>query len=272
VPLAAKPKFGDYFDAWNSSSTGHQKAENRLGGSIGWRESRTMKLGSQLKSGTGGGKRVADMVGAGSDDWDENAKALIPKAVRERAKTSVWDILSASSQRTGLDKKTVDYAGLNQKDESIKQQDINETRRNGGMFKGLTVYINGSTYPLISDHKLKYLLVENGANLSIHLGRNQVTHAIIGKPAGTEGRGGASGGLAATKIQKEITRVWGRGIKYVGVEWVLESMKAGRRLPETQFSSLKVASKGQQSVYGMYKKHRETVQASNMPWVPDLAE
>jgi hypothetical protein len=35
---------------------------------------------------------------------------------------------------------------------------------------------------------------------------------------------------------------------------VLESIKVGRRLPETQFSNLKVSAKGQQSVYGMFKK------------------
>ena len=37
--------------------------------------------------------RVSDQVGAGSEDWDEKTKALIPKAVRERAKNSVGDML-----------------------------------------------------------------------------------------------------------------------------------------------------------------------------------
>src|SRR3954464_15262906 len=68
VPAAAKPKHGDYFDAWNSSSTGHQRAENKLGGSTGWRQSRSMKLSHQFKSGGTGGKRVSDKVGAGSED------------------------------------------------------------------------------------------------------------------------------------------------------------------------------------------------------------
>lgn len=35
---------------------------------------------------------------------------------------------------------------------------------------------------------------------------------------------------------------------------VLESIKAGKRMPEAQFSNLKIAAKGQQSVYGMFKK------------------
>lgn len=35
---------------------------------------------------------------------------------------------------------------------------------------------------------------------------------------------------------------------------VLESLKAGRRLPEARFGTLKVASKGQPSVYGVFSK------------------
>ena len=88
-----------------------------------------------------------------------------------------------------------------------------------GIFDGLTIYVNGSTTPLISDHKLKYLLAENGAKISIHLGRRQVTHVILGNPCGRAGGMGVGGGLAATKIQKEIKRTGGCGIRYVSVEW-----------------------------------------------------
>ena len=35
---------------------------------------------------------------------------------------------------------------------------------------------------------------------------------------------------------------------------VLESIKAGKRLPEARFSNLKVAMKGQRSVYGAFSK------------------
>ncbi len=102
------------------------------------------------------------------------------------------------------------------KEDDLKEQEkLNRTR---GIFDGLVVYINGSTHPLVSDHKLKHLLAENGARLSIHLGRKQVTHVILGKPSGNKGRG-AGGGLAGIKIEKEIRRVGGCGVKYVGVEW-----------------------------------------------------
>lgn len=95
----------------------------------------------------------------------------------------------------------------------------NTTNTNTGkIFDGLVIYVNGSTYPLVSDHKLKKVLVENGARMSIHLGRRQVTHVILGRPSGPNA-GGAGGGLAGGKLEKEIRRVGGSGIKYVGVEW-----------------------------------------------------
>lgn len=86
------------------------------------------------------------------------------------------------------------------------------------MFRDATIYINGQTAPLISDHKLKGLLVAHGATLSLSLSR-RVTHVIIGKPNSGPGRGGAGGGLAAGKIQKEAQRGGWRGMRIVGVEW-----------------------------------------------------
>lgn len=43
-----------------------------------------------------------------------------------------------------------------------------------------------------------------------------------------------------------------------GADWVdnrvLESIKAGKRLPEARFSTMRIAAKGQKSVYGMFKR------------------
>ena len=102
------------------------------------------------------------------------------------------------------------------KEDNAKEEE--KLNRKRGIFDGLVIYINGSTHPFISDHKLKHLLAENGARLSIHLGRKQVTHVILGTPSGTQGYG-AGGGLAGSKIEKEIRRTRGCGVKYVGVEW-----------------------------------------------------
>jgi len=79
-----------------------------------------------------------------------------------------------------------------------------------------------------------------------------VTHVILGNPNGQAGRtGGAGGGLASSKIQKEIANVRGKGVKFVSVEWILESVRAGKRLPEARFANLKLAPKGQKSVLEM---------------------
>ncbi|KAI4242633.1 MAG: hypothetical protein L6R42_010952, partial [Xanthoria sp. 1 TBL-2021] len=96
----------------------------------------------------------------------------------------------------------------------------------------------------------------------IALGRRSVTHVILGTPngAGLGGGRGAGGGLAASKIQKEIMRVGGKGLK------LLESLKAGRRLPEAQFSKITLAAKWQKSVYGMFAKE---VPSGNPPETSD---
>lgn len=98
-----------------------------------------------------------------------------------------------------------------------EERNLEKQIRQRHVFDGLVIYINGSTYPTVSDHKLKHLLAENGAKLSLHMGRRHVTHVILGTPGG-QGIG-AGGGLSGTKLEKEIKRVGGCGVKYVGVEW-----------------------------------------------------
>ncbi|KAF9882041.1 BRCA1 C Terminus domain-containing protein [Colletotrichum karsti] len=271
LPPVAQPRFGKNFDAYNSSATGHQRPETRPG--LGWRDSRARKLAGQFAAGHSGGERMSDTYGAGSEDFDEKLGMIVPKEVRARAKMSVADMLS----RPGLmrDASSVSDAGSATSITSAtggnprSEEDIMEARRKEdeakdekaaagrGLFDGLTVYVNGSTHPIISDHKLKRVLVENGARMSIHLGRRQVTHVILGKPSGVGV--GAGGGLASGKLEKEIRKVGGCGVKYVGVEWVLESLKAGTRLPEARFATLKVAREGQKSVYGMFGKQTSNV-------------
>lgn len=85
------------------------------------------------------------------------------------------------------------------------------------IFAGTTVYVNGSTLPQISDHKLKHLLVSQGARISIAMARKTVSHVIVGQP-GAVGAG-AGGGLAARKLQQEIKRGGWKGVRVVGVDW-----------------------------------------------------
>ncbi|KAH6652912.1 hypothetical protein BKA67DRAFT_659569 [Truncatella angustata] len=261
IPKAATPRYGSSFDPWNSSSTGHQRAENRLGGSTSWRESRSTKLQSQFEGGAVGGKRMSDAVEAGSKHWDNKAQAIIPPDLRTRATFSVMEMLATpGTMKQSFGKSApapvkgnvesitaMEKSMARRQAEDEAREEIHERPRK--LFDGIVIYINGSTYPTISDHKLKHILAEHGARISIHLGRRQVTHVILGRSSG--GGGGAGGGLAGGKLQKEIQKVGGAAVKFVGVEWILESIKARKRLPEARFSNLKIAPMGQQGVFSM---------------------
>jgi hypothetical protein len=112
-------------------------------------------------------------------------------------------------QKPGLMRASMDKAA---------DEDEVKTEEQRGIFSGCVVYVNGSTYPLVSDHKLKHILRENGAQMSLHLGRRKVTHVILGRPAGGAAKG-AGGGLAGGKMDREIRKIGGAAVRYVGVEW-----------------------------------------------------
>jgi len=297
--LAAAQPRRRIFDSWNSSSTGHQRADNNLSGSTSWRESRSRKLEAQFGDTTGaGGKRLYDTVGAGSEDfgkdgrkdngsWAKGAKGLRSSAQlgaiesfgRSRGSGSCEEEdkdhgktrqpvpsagnIEKSTRRIKVDEEessdqapmpTLESQPLRPQNDPARPAPPQPKQHYPQFLIGLTFYINGSTYPLISDHKLKQLISQHGGRLSIHLGRNTVTHVIIGTPGGHGSKidSGAGGGLAGSKIQKEIAKVRGKGVKFVQVAWLVESIKAGRRLPEAGFVGLKLAAKGQGSVYGMF--------------------
>src|SRR5579862_3604057 len=48
IPPAAKPT-RCVFDPWNASLTGHQRGENRIGHSLGWRTARARMLQGQYR-------------------------------------------------------------------------------------------------------------------------------------------------------------------------------------------------------------------------------
>jgi len=248
LPPPAEPRYGRNFDPWNSVATGHQRAETR--GPQGWRDSRNLKMNSQFRAGNSGGQRISDTVGMGSEDYDERLGMFVPREVRARVMNSVADMLrnpgtmkatsrpsSSSTPRPGVPTETgLGKEGGNKDDNDddwiTAEEKLNLARKaedeareeekatqaeERKIFDSLVIYVNGSTPPHVSDYKLKHLLSENGARISFHLGRRQVTHVILGKPSGPNG--GAGGGLAGGKLEKEIRRVGGCGIKFVGVEW-----------------------------------------------------
>lgn len=184
-------------------------------------------MAHQYYVGVGGGERIHDSVAAGSlnhendgrkgnEDWEDGASG--PREDR-------WGDVRQMLLREGpkvVGKKEVEQDGTSLKGEGEnKNPPLKSERRK--LFQNLRVYINGSTAPMVGDHKLKQLLTENGAGISIALGRRSVTHVILGTPNGCRNGPGAGGGLAASKIQKEIKRVGGCGVKYVGVEWYVKS-------------------------------------------------
>lgn len=268
-PSTAAPATRKIFDPWNSASTGHQRAENRLSGSTSWRTSRSMKLGQQFRAGHAGGARLYDTVGAGSEHWGHDGRkengGWEPGApgLREPGWQDVRGLLRAKETKptAGGPSQTCQDPIRSTVDEKHDSRSSTtdtadaDTSAPAAIFHHLTIYINGSTAPRVGDHKLKRLLAEHGAGISIALGRRTVTHVIVGRPNGGPGGNGAGGGLAASKIQKEIARVGGCGVKYVSVDWVLDSISAGTRLPEARYQCVHVAHKGQRSVYGMFTRH-----------------
>lgn len=300
------------FDPFNSSATGHQRAENRLSGSTSWRDSRNLKLHEQFSSGVGGGKRVSDTVGAGSLDFGKDGRTETggwkpgAKGLRTGGQRSIWESMDVEkddekpSKRIKVEgeeekptKVVNPFTPFKREDgkvretswtshesspshllEPIDPSTITSTTHSSTaedkpaeprppppqIFANLRIYINGTTTPYIGDHKLKHLLSAHGANLTIALGRRTVTHVIVGK---TVANGGCSGGLSGSKIQKEVQRIGGKGLKFVTAEWAVESVKAGKRLPESRFQAVEVGGKGQASVAGMWRQQKGGAQAKD---------
>ncbi|BFZ61100.1 hypothetical protein YB2330_002158 [Saitoella coloradoensis] len=92
------------------------------------------------------------------------------------------------------------------------------------IFKGCTLYFNGYVGPSYSDHRLKHLVALHGGKIASTYRIKSCTHVIVGQT-----------GLAANKIQKELSRAGGGGVKFVGVEWVVESLEGGRRCRESGY-------------------------------------
>lgn len=250
-PPAAHPS-RIIFDPWNSSTTGHQRAEHCPTGSTSWRASRTARLAHQYQANTNQGEKTHGSVCTESCDYGgdgrrQNGERAEPGS-RQRD-TVLGGARKASPVTTccGGTKGVEQYEDTLQGGEgNLVESDkslLKPERRK--LFENLRIYINGSTAPVIGDHKLKQLLAENGAGISIALGRRSVTHVILGTPNGICNGPGAGGGLAASKIQKEIRRVGGCGVKYVGVEWYV-------KLSSSRFHDCPQRWMGQGSFNGIY--------------------
>ncbi|PKX98614.1 uncharacterized protein P174DRAFT_508847 [Aspergillus novofumigatus IBT 16806] len=269
------------FDPWNSASTGHQRAEDPYSNTTSWRETRQAKLAIQFASSSGdcAGESTTTETNSGSGNRGEGEWKWLSAAEAQRNQLGCRDIRtmmggskkrpsSPSTPASAVDDEDED-AGKCKKARVDREIILGQTQtppnpenkpqvedKDGArkILRGTTIYVNGSTMPHISDHRLKSLLVLHGAEVAISLARKSVTHVIVGKPNGGPGsRAGAGGGLAAGKLQREISRAGWRGVKVVGVEWALESIKAGKRLSEGRFA-LDLAPGAQRSVMAMFRR------------------
>jgi hypothetical protein len=287
LPKAPAPT-KNFFDPFNSSSTGHQRAENTLARSTSWRDSRTYKLAKQLKdsTGRGGTQHLADLVGAGSadfgkdgrnGDWESGAPGLreagwqdIRGMMRGPRKRSLdeagnpnalkrYKTISPAAEegyrpcaRTAISAElkdnSKDIPGTISHEANVEDEPESPPKSLPQIFNGLAIYLNGSTAPLVSDHRLKSLFVSHGGNVCLGLARRSVTHVILGET-----------GLASGKIQKEIRKVGGESVRYVTAKWVIDSVEAGRRKSEGPYlpKDLGIGGSRQKSVGDMFSKPKK---------------
>ena len=92
------------------------------------------------------------------------------------------------------------------------------------IFTGVTIYLNRSTVPLTSDHRLKHLFVSHGGSVHLGVARRMVTHVIL-----------CETDLASGKIQKEVQKIRGESVKYVTAQWNFDSLEAVKRNVEGRY-------------------------------------
>ncbi|KAJ5860564.1 uncharacterized protein N7529_007874 [Penicillium soppii] len=206
------------------------------------------KLGVRdIRSFMGVGKRKA------SDGFDnvKTEKRIKSAGVDGRIQNPALDVPKTDKrEETQASARPLSERGSSQDKPHTESNTSLDLRSKSNIFAGITIFINGSTLPQISEYKLKHLLASNGAKTSIYMARKTVTHVLVGQP--NTGTSGAGGGLSASKLQQEIARGGWKGVKIVSVDWAVESIKAGKRLAESLFPGLHVAAKGQRSVAGMF--------------------
>ncbi|KAI5821480.1 hypothetical protein BZA77DRAFT_7029 [Pyronema omphalodes] len=206
---AAKHPQRSLIEFYHSSSTGHQVG-NGVSKPTSWHKARETKLNLQLKK---------SHISSSTD--------LLSLVARSKDSTIATNIPNISNSSSSASSK-------NPTDSTTKaetpENTATENEINKQIFSGCSIYISGMTQPHIGDHALKQLLVKHGAQVSTYIRATKDTHIIIGEEAKVGS--GAGGGLGAGKIQKLAQTRKLVGLKFVSVHWVLDSVKAGRRLSE----------------------------------------
>lgn len=104
----------------------------------------------------------------------------------------------------------------------LRDQAASEEKQSD-LFKGLSIYINGYAGTKIGNKELQRLLSLNGAEVH-YLPNGRTTH-IVSEMA-----------LSAKKTQEMLQLKAGRVKKFVKVDWILDSLVAGKRRPEHPYA------------------------------------
>ncbi|KAL5365782.1 hypothetical protein BJX96DRAFT_159745 [Aspergillus floccosus] len=218
----SKPIFKNHliFDPWNSASSGHQHARSPGTNNPHWQHVREQRLADQFQPRTkGSSRKKGEWIWTNEDRPQESGQ----RDIRSMFKVNKGE---SSIQQTESDgKKPTPEPRPEQPQPQAQSPSLQPSKRPNlhpkaqakQIFQGTTVYINAPSHPLLSDHKLKHLLVTHGATISLALTR-RVTHVLVGKPNAGAGKG-CGGGLAAGKLQREIARAGSRAVKVVFVDW-----------------------------------------------------
>ncbi|CUS07299.1 unnamed protein product [Tuber aestivum] len=201
----------------------------------------------QLRIDTYNSSSTGHQVGSGISkpaSWHRSRNSKLQKQFREATPAIAVAAISTASKPEVEEKEKEKGDGVGVGVERKKK-----------IFAGCTIYVNGSTAPLISDVELKRVLVANGAAVTTVMSRKRVSHVVLARPVDGLGNcgGGIGGGLAAGKLQKEVSMKKGNGIRYVRVEWVLESLVAEKRLSESKYPVLNFRG-GSASLDSMFAK------------------
>ena len=171
-----------------------------------------LRIDSYSSSSTG------HQVGSGISkpaSWHRSRNSKLQKQFREATPTIIAAAISTASSKPEVKKKEQDKGEKKEGEVGVEVE-----REKKKIFAGCTIYVNGSTAPLISDVELKRVLVANGAAVTTVMSRKRVSHVVLAKPVDGPGTGGGiGGGLAAGKLQKEVLTKKGNGVRYVRVEW-----------------------------------------------------
>ena len=184
----------------------------------------------QLRIDTYSSSSTGHQVGSGISkpaSWHRSRNSKLQKQFREATPTIIAAAISSTTaSKPGVKKKKKeeeqDGGKEEEEGEAGVEAEVEREKKKKNIFAGCTVYVNGSTAPLISDVELKRVLVANGAVVTTVMSRKRVSHVVLAKPVdglGSGGGGGIGGGLAAGKLQKEILTKKGNGVRYVRVEW-----------------------------------------------------